>query len=137
MRLPPPRKQSGGMFRRRMKWGCPNRKVPTVEVFEVRAKPSNEVGQLPMIAEKPIMWLMNAFHGEYAEPRERLQFTHVVPVPPPDPGVIGWRAVLTLDIPKETWFFRHPSKDSWGWKNDDFVPLPLKEPSAAAAQPSM
>ena len=124
LRLPTPRKRGRGMTRRRVKWGCTNRKVPLVEIFEVCTNPSNEADQLQIITEKSIIRLMNAFHGEYAEPHERLQFTHVVPVPASGPSVIGWRAVLTLEIPRETWFLRHPSKDSWVWKNDDFAWVP-------------
>ncbi len=35
-RLPTPRKRGGGMAKRRAKWGCQNRRLPYVEIHEVR-----------------------------------------------------------------------------------------------------
>jgi hypothetical protein len=124
LRLPTLRKNGAGMKRRRAMWGCPNRRIPYLEIREVRAKPANGPNGLPQVTEETIIWLMNPFRGQYAEPQETLQLTHLVPVATHDDSVIGWRVRLALNVPMETWYFQRPSDDSWDWEDDDFVPVP-------------
>jgi len=121
LRFPSPRKKGGGMSRRRNKWGCRNRRVSCVEIFEVRLEAAS--GEIRP-TQRLLSVIMNALRGQYAEPQEHLQLTHFLPVPTSDPSVIGWRVVFRLSIPKEWWFVHRPSKDYWDWEDDDFLPRP-------------
>jgi len=106
------------MDERRRKWGCPNRKLPTIEVREVRIEDTD--GQRRTV-EVPVSYVFNVFCSEFAEPQEQLRHTQIVPIPTPDVSVIGWRVVLDVWIPKESWPVRWPDDDSWRWQVDDFV----------------
>ena len=110
-----------GMADRRGKWGCPNRKVPTIEVREVRVEKADD-GET-RTTEVPVIYVFNAFHSEFAEPQEQLHHTHAVLIPKPDFTMIGWRVILDVWIPKESWSVRRPESDSWRWQVDDFVPF--------------
>jgi hypothetical protein len=95
-----------------------------IEIREIRLESSDNPEQAPSIKETPVLFLMNAFCGQYAEPNEHLQLTHVVPVASSDPSIIGWRIGLHLAIPMEFWFLHRPSRDSWTWEDDEFIPRP-------------
>lgn len=117
------RKKGRSMLQRRSKWGCPNHRVPRIEIFEVSLAKSGADGQSTP-KERPIGVIMNALRGGFAEPNEHLQVTHVLPVDGTDEATIGWRVVLKISIPMETWSLRHPSSDAWEWTDDDFVARP-------------
>lgn len=118
------RKKGGSMSHRRNKWGCPNHRVPKIEIFEVRLAESGADGVL-ISKDRSIGMIMNALRGGFAEPNEHLQVTHVLPVDSTDETIIGWRVALKVSIPMELWGFRHPSSDSWEWTDDDFVARPV------------
>ena len=122
-RIPTFRKRGGGMSRRRSKWGCANRRLAVVEVYEVRLEATS--GDAPALGptEELVCVISNALRGQYAEPHEQLQLTHMVPLRATDP-TIGWRVLFRLETPRQLWFMRRPSKDSWGWEDDDFVARP-------------
>jgi hypothetical protein len=109
-----------GMRERRKHWGCPNRKVPTISVLEMTFMDDADGKRL---VEKPLAYAFNVFCAEFAEPQEQLRHTQVVPITTPRDEVIGWRVVLDVWIPKETWPIRWPNDDSWHWQVDDFVPF--------------
>lgn len=119
IRMPTFRKRGGGMRRRRSKWGCPNRKVASLEVRKVVHRPKS--GNLEGFSEETCGWILHAFRGHFAEPQENLQVTHLIPVDASDPSVLGWKVILRVRVPKETWFLSRPSADSWGWDDDEFV----------------
>lgn len=108
-----------GMVKRRARWGCPNRKVPYIEVCEVSVRANAEP---PDVVETPVLYVFNPFGSEFAESQETTRRTHVVLVPSPDEDVVGWRVILNVLVPMETWSIRRPSRDSWGWRDDDYVP---------------
>jgi hypothetical protein len=110
------------MSRRRAKWGCENRRVPWVEIYEVRLETSEGSEHPPRPKEVLCCVIMNALRDQYAEPHEHLQLTHIVPLDVSDASIIGWRVFFKLSTPKEWWFFRRPAKDCWEWEDDDFVP---------------
>jgi hypothetical protein len=118
------RKHAKGMKDRRLKWGCTNRKIPFIEIREVRLNQADSEAPPQDQDERLVRTIMNAFRGQFAEPQEALQVTHIVPVDTSDPAVMGWRVLLVHHVPMETWFLRRPSHDSWSWEDDDFVPRP-------------
>lgn len=122
IRWPTVFRHGSAMKGRRSRWGCPNRKVSTIEIREVR-RSRNEDGKLSL-EDVSVRWVVNALRSQFSEPHERAEATHIIPIDNPDSLAIGWRVVFTVQIPMETWFFRRPNKDSWRWIVDDFVPLP-------------
>jgi hypothetical protein len=114
------RRKRKGMTNRRRKWGCTNRKVPTIEVREVRIADA-ESGERS-VTDRAVRYVFNAFDSEFSEPQERLERTHAIVIPPPEQDVIGWRVQLQVCIPREWWSFKRPNDDSWSWTVDSFVP---------------
>jgi hypothetical protein len=120
-RLPTLRKKGGGMTRRRNKWGCPNRRVPRIDVYEIRSDSKNPGSHFLREQQRHVATIMNPIRGQFAEPHEQLNVTHTVPVDRSDDGVLGWRIVASIWVPMESWFLRPTWSDSWLWEDDDFV----------------
>jgi hypothetical protein len=118
LRFPTIFKDGEAMKARRRKWGCLNRRVPRLEVYEVLAE--YEAGTFKR-SERLVAFVLNPLEGVFAEPRETVTGTSVVPVQSPADAVIGWRVVARLWVAKEWWFFQPPFEDSWEWSDHDFV----------------
>ncbi|MGH7486993.1 MAG: hypothetical protein ACREMY_15530, partial [bacterium] len=86
------------MSRRPYAWGCRNHRVPKIKIFEVSLAESEPDGRLTA-KEQLVGVIVNAFRGGFAEPQEHFQVTHVMPVDGSHSGVIGWRVLLTVEIP--------------------------------------
>jgi hypothetical protein len=125
--------RGGGLVKRRARWGCPNRKMPSVEIWETTLQATDgDPAKVRLTDEALTGIITDPFAGQFAEPGETLQTSHLIPVNPAIEHLIGWRIRFSVSVPRATWFYRKPDRDSWGWTDDDFIAIPANDACSEA-----
>jgi len=101
--------------KRRKAWACPNQKVPSILIEEIRL--SNDGTNF---AYKAAHDCRNVLEGEYIEPSETMERSTLLHLAPDD-DVIGWKVTFSVWGRKWKWFRTHPSSDCWRWHGDTII----------------